>query len=323
MGPPATGSHQRGGSSRRRTTPPGVRTSTAPCRDTATVARSATTRQPPSLSGSSTARGSGSGQRPANAYEGSGPAPSQPQNTAPFTATRTRSSERSNRTTPPPAPGSTSRIGPGTRARSAPRGGSPAASTRRLRHAARTVPTPAPCLRNRPSSSNAPGHDRPCCSPCHRPARTGAAFNCRSPVTGPHLHVADYVGRALVRKSITWHRPCQPRHAHTPARARRTHTTRTVREPPHVDREPRAALAAGCTTHRRGTHHPVPDLGRRAPRSPRRGRVRGPAPLVRRRPGSLLEGRHGVVRRRVSRPPTRACSATGPCRAPSGSPAPR
>src|SRR5690606_8671278 len=76
-GPPPAGSHHRGGSSRRSSTPPGVSTSTAPCRDTATVTRSATTRQPPSVSGSSTARGSGSGQGPASAYDGSGPAPSQ------------------------------------------------------------------------------------------------------------------------------------------------------------------------------------------------------------------------------------------------------
>ncbi|CAL2060545.1 protein of unknown function [Streptomyces murinus] len=136
--PPSTGSHQRGGSSRRSTTPPGVHTSTAPCRETTTVTRSATTRQPPSLSGSRTARGSGSGPLPANAYDGPGAAPSQPQNTAPFTATMIRSSDRLNRITPPPGPGSALSTCPGTRARSAPRRGSPAASIRRLRHAART-----------------------------------------------------------------------------------------------------------------------------------------------------------------------------------------
>lgn len=141
-GPPPTGSHQRGGRSRRSVTPPGVRTSTAPYRDTTTVTRSATTRQPPSLSGSSTALGSGSGHPSASAYDGSGPAPSHPQNTAPFGATATRSSARANRITPPPGPGSASRTAPGTRARSAPRRGSPTASARLRRHAARTVRNP-------------------------------------------------------------------------------------------------------------------------------------------------------------------------------------
>lgn len=141
-GPPSSGSHHRGGRSRRNTTPPGVHTSMAPCRETTTVTRSATTRHPPSLSGSSTARGSGSGQRPANAYDGSGSAPSHPQNTAPFTATRILSSERPNRSIPPPGSGSASRTAPGTRARSRPRTGSPAASTRLLRQAARTVRNP-------------------------------------------------------------------------------------------------------------------------------------------------------------------------------------
>lgn len=41
-----------------------------------------------------------------------------------------------------PGPGSAACTGPGTRARSAPRDGSPVASARRLRHAARTVRTP-------------------------------------------------------------------------------------------------------------------------------------------------------------------------------------
>lgn len=138
-GPPSAASHHRGGRSRRSITPPGVSTSSAPCRDTATVTRSATTRQPPSVSGSSPARGSGSGHAPASAYDGSGPAPSHPQNTAPFTATRIRSSERANLITPPPGPGSTSRTVPGTLARTGP---GPVASAPRLRHAARTVRNP-------------------------------------------------------------------------------------------------------------------------------------------------------------------------------------
>ncbi len=140
--PPPTGSHQRGGRSCRSSTPPGVHTCTAPCRETTTVTRSATTRQPPSLSGSSTTRGSGSGQVPASAYDGSGPAPSQPQKTAPLTATVIRSSDRLKRIRPPPGPGSTPCTCPGTRARSTPRGGSPAASMRLLRQAARTVRNP-------------------------------------------------------------------------------------------------------------------------------------------------------------------------------------
>lgn len=139
---PATGSHQRGGSSRRSTTPPGVRSSTAPCRDTATVSRSDTTCQPPSLSGSSTARGSGSGAAPGSAYDGNGSAPSQPQNTAPPTATRTRNSERANRTTPPPGSGSAPTTRPGTRARSAPRRGSARASALRRRQDERTERSP-------------------------------------------------------------------------------------------------------------------------------------------------------------------------------------
>ncbi|MDQ0778704.1 hypothetical protein QF026_007170 [Streptomyces aurantiacus] len=144
--PPPAGSHHRGGRSRRRLTPPGVSTSTAPNRETTTVIRSATTRQAPSLSGSSTARQSGSGAPSASAYEGSGPAPSQAQKTAPPVVTVMRSSERVNRTTPPPGVGSADSTGPGTRARSGPRAGSPAASARLLRHAARTVskPWPAP-----------------------------------------------------------------------------------------------------------------------------------------------------------------------------------
>lgn len=146
-GPPPTGSHQRGGSSRRSTIPPGVHTSTAPCREMTTVSRSETTRQPPSLSGSSDALGSGSGALPFRAYDGSGPAPSQPQNTAPPAATRTSSSERANRTTPPPGRGSASVTAPGTRARSGPRADSSRASARRRRSAERiarrpcTVPT--------------------------------------------------------------------------------------------------------------------------------------------------------------------------------------
>lgn len=83
------------------------------------------------------------------------------------------------------------------------------------RRPARSAP-PGPPPRNRPTSPNAPGHDRPCCSPCHSPPHARVAFNFRSPVPWPHLDDTDYVGRALVRKSITWHRPCQPRHAHTP-----------------------------------------------------------------------------------------------------------
>ncbi|SCE49357.1 hypothetical protein GA0115253_105966, partial [Streptomyces sp. Termitarium-T10T-6] len=75
-GPSPSGSHQRGGSSRRNSTPPGVRSSTAPVRDTSTVSRSATTCQPPSLPGSSTARSSGAGASPATAYDGSGLRPS-------------------------------------------------------------------------------------------------------------------------------------------------------------------------------------------------------------------------------------------------------
>ncbi len=51
-------------------------------------------------------------------------------------------------------------------------------------------------------------------------------FNFRSPATGAHLHADDQLRRTPVRKSITWHRPCQPRDAHTPARARPTHTVR-------------------------------------------------------------------------------------------------
>lgn len=119
--PPDTGSHQRGGSSRRIRTPPGVRISTAPSRDTVTVTRSETTRQPPSVSGSSTARGSAPGQPSASAYEGVGSAPSHPQKTAPPTATRTSSSDLANRTTPPPGRSSTPVTAPGTRARSGPR----------------------------------------------------------------------------------------------------------------------------------------------------------------------------------------------------------
>lgn len=130
-GAPSTGSHQRGGNSRRNTVPPGVRTSTAPSRDTATVTRSDTTRQPPPVSGSNTARGSGSGPPPTTACDGDGSAPSQPQNTAPPTVTRTSSSDRANRSTPPPGRGSVPVSTPGTRARSAPRRASPTASARR------------------------------------------------------------------------------------------------------------------------------------------------------------------------------------------------
>lgn len=136
------GSHQRGGRSRRSTTPPGVHTDTAPCRDTTTVTRSATTRQPPSLSGSRTARGSGCGHEPASAYDGSGSAPSQPQKTAPVTATVIRSRDRVNRTTPPPGAGSAPVTWPGTLARSGPRRRSPTASARLLRHEDRTARKP-------------------------------------------------------------------------------------------------------------------------------------------------------------------------------------
>lgn len=134
-GPPAAGSHHRGGSSRLSTTPPGVRSSTAPSLDTTTVSRSDTTCQPPSLSGSSRARGSASGAAPGSAYEGNGSAPSHPQKTAPPTATRIRSSERANLTTPPPGSGSAPIRFPGTRARSGPRAGRARASARARRHA--------------------------------------------------------------------------------------------------------------------------------------------------------------------------------------------
>ncbi|UTO67750.1 hypothetical protein LJB45_39280 [Streptomyces rapamycinicus] len=113
-----------------------------PVRPTVTVTRSDTTRQPPSVSGSSSARSSASGQGPSSAYEGSGSAPSQPQNTAPPAVTRTRSEDRANRTSPPPGSGSAPCTAPGTRASSVPRRGSAAASERRRRHAERSDRSP-------------------------------------------------------------------------------------------------------------------------------------------------------------------------------------
>ncbi|MCF2434989.1 hypothetical protein LV779_11415 [Streptomyces thinghirensis] len=157
-------------------------------------------RQPPSLSGSSTARGSGSGQRPANAYDGSRPGSVPAPEHCPVHGdedAQLRTAEPDDTAPGPLAPPPASDPAPAHAC--APRGGSPAASG--LPPAPRrpygTQP-PAPPPQNRPPSSNAPGHDRPCCSPCHRPPPARASFNCRSPVTGPHLHDSDYVGRALV-----------------------------------------------------------------------------------------------------------------------------
>lgn len=139
--PPSVASHQRGGNSRRRRTPPGVRSSTAPSRDTDTVRRSDTTCQPPSVPGSSRARGSGAGSVPGRPYDGSLPAPSHAQNTAPPAATRMLSSERANRTTPPPGPGSAPSSGPGTLASSGPRCRGAQESPRHALQAVRTPPT--------------------------------------------------------------------------------------------------------------------------------------------------------------------------------------
>ncbi|MFC7466986.1 hypothetical protein ACFQVA_04165 [Actinomadura keratinilytica] len=81
--------------------------------------------------------------------EGVGSAPSQPQKTAPAVVTSTRSADRSNRTTPPPGPGSAPTARPGTRARST------AAASPRPGHHERTSPSPATAAtertRSRPS----------------------------------------------------------------------------------------------------------------------------------------------------------------------------
>lgn len=215
----STGSHHRGGSSRRRTVPPGVRTSTAPVRDTATVTRSDTTRQPPSVSGSSTARGSGSGPVPTTAYEGVGPAPSQPQNTAPPTVTRTSSSDRANRSTPPPGRGSVPVSSPGTRARSAPRRASPTASARRWRHDESQARRP----RSVPMSFTARTRSRPF-MPLTLPPASGPRGCVQLPFTleviSPGHPGQPWCGRrshGIVPVS---------RRAPTPARWHRTHTKR-------------------------------------------------------------------------------------------------
>ncbi len=117
----------------------------------------------------------------------SGSAPSHPQKTAPPVVTRTRSSDRANRTTPPAGPGLHLRHGTrhAARARCA---AAPALSRPPATCAMRRAPcaTPAPCRPCRPPSPNAPGHDRSCCSPCHRKRRMCGSFNCRSP-GGWHL----------------------------------------------------------------------------------------------------------------------------------------
>ena len=302
--PPPTGSHQRGGRSRRSVTPPGVRTSTAPCRDTddrhplghdppaAVLVR---LQQGPRIRLRAPAR-----QRVRRLGPGPVPAPEDrpvhrdgdPQ----LGAARTGRSRR-------PGRGSTSGTGPGTRARSAPRAGSPAASARLLRHAARTVRNP--CTAAEPIAFTERTRSRPSMLlslPLTGPIRV-SSFNFRSPVVGAHLHVADHVRRTLVRKSITWHRPCQPRHAHTPpVRAPRTPRAQS-REPPHdLSRTPAPLWQPDPERIAAGPDHHVPGLGRRAARSPRRGRLPRPAPLVRRRARNVLAGRHRVVRRPLLHP---------------------
>ncbi len=100
-------------------------------------------------------------------------------------------------------------------------------------------------------------------------------------------------------------------------RARPTHTTRIAREPHHDHRTAvrrpagtaaTAPLAARPGPHRRRADHPLPHLGRpaprRAPAHPRRPRreLRRPAPLVRRRPHRLLAGHRRMVRRPLHHP---------------------
>ena len=239
-----------------------------------------------------------SGQRPARAYDGSGSAPSQPQNTAPPTATRTRSDGRA-RNAPHrrPVHGSAPRAEPGVLARSG-------AGRAQLRGVA------APSTPRRARGPHAPAHTdhphRPLrtphqpCRPTRRtwpPAAARSACRCiraRSTPAAARRHMrrtASMVTSALVRGTITWHRSWSSRRVtRTPRSCAPTHTTRT----------------AGSRHDRRHT----------APRPPPRSPC-GARPRADRRDARLTRfqawaaERHGAPRRSPATPsrPTPRCTA--------------
>ena len=174
--------------------------------------------------------------------------------------------------------------------------------------------------------------------------RVGAPFNCRSPArvtlghpwpadrrpmaetarsgprppprAAPHPRPPEYGLPTLVHKSITWHRPGKPCHAHSPGpravRARRTRRvppgSRIMTTAPQSAHQPEPLWQpgpdriAGAQVTRFHTwaaaHHGAPAPH---PRRPRR-ELRRPAPLVRRRTLHLLAGHRRVVRRPLHHP---------------------
>ena len=165
---------------------------------------------------------------------------------------------------PATGPGSASRTGPGTRARSAPR----------ERQPRRVGTPPAP---RRPYGAQPLGSSREPTAFTERtrsrpsmlltlplPATARGSFNCRSPVVGPHLHDTDCGAPALVQKSITWHRPCQPRHAHTPCTcAADAHDAHSPGAAPCPPRTPQPLWQPDPERIAAGPGHQIPDLGGR------------------------------------------------------------
>ena len=184
-----------------------------------------------------------------------------------------RSADRANRTTPPPGRGSAPAHRPGhPRPLRAPRrqpGGVRAPPAPRRAHG----PQPLAAPPNRPPSPTAPGHDRPCCSACHRTApMTVRRSTAVHPWSGPHLHrTRDHVWARPGARSRSHGIVRVSRVTRTPqhrARDARTRTRTATGSRPMTSAAPQPLWQPDPDRIAARPDHPVPGLGGRAPRRP-------------------------------------------------------
>ena len=238
---PPRGSHQRGGRSRRSTTPPGVRTSTAPCRDTTT---SHPLRRPPA-----SRRPCRAPAPPADPAPGHAPGQRVRRlRLGPVPAAEDRPARRDphpqRRPGEPDHPAARPRLRPRT-APGHPRPlGAPRAAARRRppavpRHAARTDRSPCaaptePTILHRPHQVT-PVH---AAQPAIDGRRARAPFNCRSPVVADHIFTTRRLCGAHPGAEVDHMASSMPAasRAH-PSRVRGTHAAR----PTHDAHSPGAA----------------------------------------------------------------------------------